>query len=144
MPWIAKVTVCTVFVVGIGAWVIHTVLEMKSAPAGAALTIAEHLKRTKTYSELIEFPLMVLWPLAVWLFVTSQDLGEYLVVFGLSVPPAIGWLFVKCHLRCPRCGTDFRKERTAKLGRWSGDTRGTETLWDACPRCGVSFSDSWP
>ena len=53
-------------------------------------------------------------------------------------------LFVKKRIRCPRCGTDFRKERLAKVGRWSLDLRMAADLWDACPHCGVSFNDPCP
>jgi rubredoxin len=52
-------------------------------------------------------------------------------------------LFIRNRLCCPRCGTDFRQERFAKLGRWSMDPRGAEELWESCPQCGVSFDEPY-
>jgi uncharacterized C2H2 Zn-finger protein len=89
---------------------------------------------------------MAAWVAVVTLFVTdiSKIEQQTLAVGGCLTLFLIAWLFVRNKLRCPRCGSDFRKERIAKLGRFSLDTRGAADLWDACPHCGVSFNDLWP
>jgi uncharacterized C2H2 Zn-finger protein len=69
----------------------------------------------------------------------ALGIGGFAVLF--AVMSLIVWLVIRSRLRCPRCEADFRAERVAKLGRWSMDTRGMTELWNACPRCGVSFND---
>jgi hypothetical protein len=121
--------------------------RLKPGLAGIpSVTIGEHLKRTSAYFQRIMAPLCAAWGAGVVLFVTgmSRIQQQALAIGGGVALFLIGSLFVRNQLRCPRCGTDFRKERIAKLGRWSGDNRGTSELWDACPRCGVSFNDPWP
>jgi hypothetical protein len=112
-------------------------------PAEHAMTIRRRLKRTRTIFQRIMVPVVVLWCASVTLYDTQQtELQRYaLAVGGGSSLVWIAWLFAKDGLRCPRCGTDFKQERVAKVGRWSMDTRGAEDLWDCCPHCGVSFDE---
>ena len=45
--------------------------------------------------------------------------------------------------RCPRCHADFRTLRIQQMGRWNRDQRFYWQLWDACPRCQLSFDAPW-
>jgi ribosomal protein S27AE len=106
------------------------------------LTISEQLKRTHALFQRIMLVVLVTWCVAVTLSapkLTALQRNGTAAGGGLVLFVA-GWLLVRYRLRCPRCGTDFRKERIAKLGRWSMDTRGTTELWEECPHCGVSFN----
>jgi hypothetical protein len=129
------------------AWGRTPLARLKSPEAGIpALTIRQHLKRTNAYFQRIMVPVTAAWVAVVTLFVTdiSKIEQQTLAVGGCLTLFLIAWLFVRNKLRCPRCGSDFRKERIAKLGRFSFDTRAAADLWDACPHCGVSFNDLWP
>jgi hypothetical protein len=127
------------------AWVQTPFTPVKSAGGGiSVLTIGERLKRTNAYFVRIFVAVVMVWIAAVTVFVTGLP-QQTAVAMGGSVPFLILWRrVVRRQLRCPRCSTDFRKERIAELGRWSTDPRGPAELWDACPRCGVSFNDPWP
>jgi hypothetical protein len=113
----------------------------------SARTIGEYLRRTRAYSWRFFILVAMVWIATVLLMGSGIPLMQRLRpgIGGVAVLSAvmflIVWLVIRSRLRCPRCGADFRQERFAKLGRWSFDTRGTGELWDACPRCGVSFND---
>lgn len=108
-------------------------------------TIAEHFKRTRTLSVRVIVPVVALWVVAANCYPLHLSKGERnaLAIGGGAVLGVIGALLMVKGLRCPRCGSNFKQERFAKLGRWSFDTRGTEEIWDACPHCGVSFDELW-
>jgi uncharacterized C2H2 Zn-finger protein len=124
------------------AWARTPLLRSKSATQTGAPTIREHIKRTRAYFQRILVPAVVLWCVGLTFYKAGltklQQQG--LAGAGGLVLLWIVWLFVRNRFRCPRCGTDFRQERIAKLGRWSTDPRGAEDLWDSCPHCGVSFT----
>jgi hypothetical protein len=141
------VAVDAVLAAALVGWLRSPMPRLKPGLTGApALTIGEHFNRTNAYFVRIMVPLGTAWVAGVVLFVTGIPKMQQnaLAIGGGVALGLIGSLFIRNQLRCPRCGTDFRKERIAKLGRWSWDTRGTEELWNACPRCGVSFNDPWP
>jgi len=117
-----------------------------SAPPAPGPTIREHLKRTRALLQRIMIPIVVAWGVGVTFYATGLSKGQQqaMAVGGGFLLLLIGWSFVRNQLRCPRCGTDFSKERSAQVGRLSFDTRGPEDLWDSCPRCGLSFNDPWP
>ena len=128
------------------AWARAPLPHPKTSMGGIpALTIRDYLKRTNALFVRILVPLVVAWVVVVTLFVTdiSKPRQQAWSVGGGIALSLIGSLFLRNRLRCPRCGTDFHKERIAKLGRWSFDTRTTEDLWDACPRCGVKFDEPY-
>lgn len=108
-------------------------------------TIGEQLKRTHALFQRIMLLVGVAWCVGVTLLVPSLTAAKRngIAIVGGLVLLLVGWLLVRNWLLCPRCGTDFKKDRIAKLGRWSLDTRGTTELWDACPHCGVSFSEPY-
>jgi hypothetical protein len=142
----AVMAVCLVSFAAFYAWVRSPLTRLKSATAGIpVLTIGDHFKRTSAYHVRIMTPVLAAWIAGVLLFGAGlpKRQQQALAIGGglvLSIP---GWMFIRNQLRCPRCGTDFKRERFAKLGRWSFDTRGAAELWDACPHCGVSFNDPW-
>jgi uncharacterized C2H2 Zn-finger protein len=117
------------------------------APKGPVrvVTIAEHFKRTRTLSVRIIVPIVALWVVLTDSYPLQLPKGERnaLAIGGGAVLGVVGSVFMVRRLRCPRCGTNFKQDRLAKLGRWSFDTRGTEEIWDACPHCGVSFDEPW-
>jgi uncharacterized C2H2 Zn-finger protein len=108
-------------------------------------TIKEHFRRTRTLSVRIIVPVVALWAVLAdsYPLHLSKSERNTLVIGGGAVLGVVGSLLTVRRLRCPRCGTNFKKERFAKLGRWSFNTRGTEEIWDACPHCGVSFDEPW-
>lgn len=111
----------------------------------STLTISGQLRRTQAFFQRVMLVVLVAWCVAVTLLVpkltATQRNGAAIV--GSLVLSFVGSLFVRNRLRCPRCGTNFKKERIAKLGRWSMDFRGSTELWEACPHCGVSFNESY-
>jgi hypothetical protein len=127
-------------------WTITTLPPRPLAVPGKTLTIRDQLKRNRTLYMRTFVPVALAWVVAVTLFHAPlpkwQEQG--LCVGGVLVVAVVGFLLVKNGLKCPRCGSTFGKERIAKLGRWTMDTRGPEELWDACPHCGVSFDEPWP
>jgi len=109
------------------------------------VTIREHFelvyRRTKyTVLAVAAVPIVTA---VMYLHVATVPLLAVVVITGLGIGFALrlitGWLF-----RCPRCCTDFEEERIKLLGRGSRDRRMYWVLWDACPRCGISFNDPWP
>jgi hypothetical protein len=108
-------------------------------------TIAEHFKRTRTFFLRVIVPVVAVWVVLSDLWPPGLSKGERnaLAVGGGVVLAVVGSLLMVRSLRCPRCGTSFGRERLAMLGRWSFDTRGTEEIWNACPRCGVRFDTPW-
>lgn len=143
----ATVVVYAVLIGVFITWMQYPVVPLETSAAGTpVMTIGTHLSRTNALFQRVILPVVIAWIAAVTLFVTGIPKWEQ---YALSVGGGvalflIGWLFVRNQLRCPRCGTDFSKERIALLGRWTLDTRGTADLWASCPRCGVSFNDPWP
>jgi len=126
------------------AWAVTPLKRSDARMAGSPrLTIREHFKRTNALFVRIVVPIFGTWVGAIMLFGTGMTKAhqQALGVAGGVVGVLIGSLFIRNRLLCPRCGTNFRKERLAKLGRWSFDSRGTADLWDACPHCGVSFDE---
>jgi asparagine N-glycosylation enzyme membrane subunit Stt3 len=109
-------------------------------------TIGQHMRRTRVVFQRISVPLVVAWCVAVTFYGSGMtELQKQGVAVGGGVALfLIMWLFIRKALRCPSCGTDFRRERIAKLGRFALDARGAEELWDACPRCHVNFNDPLP
>ena len=140
----AAVAVLCVAFAALYAWA-DTPLKRSEAPVVGVpgLTIREHFKRTNALFVRITLPIAVAWVAAITLFGTglTKALQQASSVGGGLVVFLIAFLFIRNRLRCPRCGSDFRKERFAKLGRWSFDSRGSADLWDACPHCGVSFDE---
>jgi ribosomal protein S27AE len=129
------------------AWAQTPLPRPKSLTAGIPpLTIRDHLKRTNAVFVRIMVPLLCGWIVVVTLFLTDipKPQRQAWAIGGGVVLAFIGSMFIRARLRCPRCGSDFRKERITQLGRWSFDTRTTTDLWDACPRCGVSFDEPYP
>lgn len=143
----ATVAVVSVLIAVFVAWARSPLARVKPSVAGIpGLTIGGHFKRTNAYFVRIMVPVTAAWVVVITLFLTglSNYQRQGLAIGGAVMLSVVGALLLRNRLRCPRCGSDFRKERIAKLGRWSFDTRGTADLWDACPHCGVSFNDPWP
>jgi uncharacterized C2H2 Zn-finger protein len=123
----------------------YTPLLKPKAP-GVAPTIREHMQRTRANFTRFVVITASAWCIALTFFKGSLTKSQAqwtgivggLAIFGLAA------LFIRNRLRCPRCGADFGRDRNAKVGRWSFDTRGAEELWDSCPHCGLSFDESWP
>jgi hypothetical protein len=103
------------------------------------------IARTHALFQRIILLVVVAWCVGVTLLVPNVTAAKRngIAIVGGSMLFLVGWLRVRNWLLCPRCGTDFKKDRIAKLGRWSLDTRGTTELWDACPHCGVSFNEPY-
>lgn len=122
-------------------------LPQVSKTAGVpAPTIRERFGRTWAYHLRIIVPLMFIWATPIMVFLRGMPrMQQYaLAIAGMFAIQVVGYLLVRKRLCCPRCGSDFRKERHAQLGRWSMDRRMPWVLWDACPNCGVSFNGPWP
>jgi drug/metabolite transporter superfamily protein YnfA len=143
----AAVAVLCVALLAFYAWARTPLKRPESPVAGVpGLTIREHFKRTNALFVRIMVPITGAWVVAITLFGTGMTKAHQQAwsIGGGVVLALIGSLFIRKQLRCPRCGSDFRKERFAKLGRWSFDSRGSADLWDACPHCGVSFDELYP
>lgn len=114
---------------------------LKRTTPGAVLTIREHLRRTNAYSQRIIVPVVAAWIAGVVFYKggLTKLQEQALSIGGAVVAVLVFYWIVRRRLCCPRCGSDFSKERIAKVGRWSFDATRPEDLWDACPRCGVSF-----
>jgi hypothetical protein len=126
------------------AWASTPLKRSESRVAGIpGLTIREHFKRTNALFVRIMVPIVGAWVVAITFFGTgiTKAHQQALSIGGGVVVALIASLFIRNRLRCPRCGSDFRKARFAKLGRWSLDSRGSADLWDACPHCGVGFDE---
>ena len=117
----------------------------RPAEVGSSLTIRQQLKRTRTLFLRVLLPVVFLWIAYITLFYNRlPPLQRQALAVGVAVALMfIGSLLMRGSLHCPRCGTNFRQERIAKVGRWSMDARGTEDLWDSCPHCGVSFDETY-
>jgi hypothetical protein len=129
------------------AWAQSPLSPVRRSSLGRpAPTIREHMKRTRAYFMRITVPIAIAWCVATTFYkggltpLQSQGvtIAGGLVIFGIAA------LFLRGRLNCPRCGSNFSKERIAKVGRWSFDTRGAEDLWDSCPHCGLSFDEPYP
>lgn len=118
---------------------------LKRTTPGTVLTIREHLRRTNAYSQRIIIPVAAAWIAGVVFYKSglTKLQEQALSIAGAVVLVLVLYWMVRRRLCCPRCGSDFSKERIAKVGRWSFDTTGTEDLWDACPHCGVSFDEPY-
>jgi MFS family permease len=141
-----SVAVVVLFVVftAFYAWAITPLKRSEARMAGSpGVTIREHFKRTNALFVRIVVPIAGAWVGAIMLFGTGMTKAhqQALSVGGGVVGVLIGSLMIRNRLRCPRCGSNFRKERLAKLGRWPFDSRDTADLWDVCPHCGVSFDE---
>jgi hypothetical protein len=140
----AGVAVSLLAFAGFYGWARFPMAPRTSSITGIpTLTIGEQLKRTHALFQRIMLLIGVAWCVGITLLapnLTAAQRNGFAIVGGL-VLAFVGWLLVRNRLLCPRCGTDFKKDRIAKLGRWSLDTRGTTELWDACPHCGVSFNE---
>jgi hypothetical protein len=138
------VAVLTVAFMALYAWAV-TPLKRSESPVAAVpgLTIREHFKRTNALFIRIIVPTAGAWAVAITLFGAGLTRAhrQAVSIGGGVVVVLIAWLFIRDRLRCPRCGSDFRKARFAKLGRWSFDSRDSADLWDACPHCGVGFDE---
>jgi hypothetical protein len=126
-------------------WVLTPLPRRTSSTQAPGPTIREHLKRTRAYLQRIVIPVAAAWWLGVAIYGTglSNLQQQALGVGGGVILLLLGGLCVRNQLRCPGCGTDFSRERSAQVGRLSFDTRGPEDLWDSCPRCGLSFDAPW-
>jgi hypothetical protein len=127
-------------------WVRFPLARLKLSAAGTpSISIRDRLRRTNALFQRVMVPVLIAWVVGVTLFATDipKSQRQPLLYGGALLIALIGGLYIRGKLRCPQCGTDFRKERIAKLGRWSFDTRMTTDLWDACPRCGVSFDEPY-
>jgi hypothetical protein len=127
------------------AWATTTLPRRPPTEPSPPLTIGDTLKRRRTLLVRIMVPVMIAWTVAVlWYPSTLTKMQKQLVAVGGSVVLFwILWFPLRQNFRCPRCGTDFKMERRAKLGRISFDQRGPEEIWDKCPNCGVSFNEPW-
>jgi hypothetical protein len=105
------------------------------------VTIREHFQRFQRRAT--HFAVIVSVLMAVFInlqYPDSTPLRDLMAALGMGVVLAVVLLLVfKGRFKCPRCGADFRKLRRAQLGRFNRDTRMYWELWDACPRCRVSF-----
>jgi hypothetical protein len=135
--------------VAIGVFVLWT--RGPSAPPIAnpqiGPSIREHLRRAHAWSVRIFVLLLLIWigtALIIW--PSPAERGKFFLagIAGALVLNCVAMLIGRPYVRCPQCRTDFRKERIAKLGRWSRDPRGAADLWDSCPTCGVSFDAPYP
>jgi len=126
-------------------WSITTLPPRPLAAPSKALTIRDQLKRNRTLYMRSVVPVAIAWIAAITLYHAPlpkwQEQG--LAIGGALVVVLVGSLLVKNGLKCPHCACNFGKERIAKLGRWSMDTRGAEEIWDSCPRCSVSFDEPY-
>jgi hypothetical protein len=119
--------------------------KKQQRPAGGIVTIADYFKRSR-----LLLTRAVGIPCIVWCVIVSFDdqlsrgHQQIAAVSGGLVIACLGWLLFRDRFRCPQCGTNFRKERLEKLGRWTMDKRGTEELWDSCPNCHVGFQTPMP
>jgi len=128
------------------AWAQFPMAPRKQSTIGNSTpTIGEQLKRTTALFQRTVMLVAVAWCVGVTLLAPNLPAAKRngFAIIGGMVLFLAGWLLVRSRLRCPRCGTDFKKERIAKLGRWSMDTRQSTELWDACPHCGVSFNEPY-
>ena len=151
-PSVAKTVVTAVVAVsmlafaGFYGWARFPMVPWKFAIAAIQIPIiGEQLKRTHAFFQRIMLIVLVAWCVGVTLLVPNLAAAKRngIAIGGGLMLFLVGWLLVCNWLLCPRCGTDFKKDRIAKLGRWSLDTRGTTELWDACPHCGVSFNEPY-
>jgi DNA-directed RNA polymerase subunit RPC12/RpoP len=129
------------------AWVRTPLTRPKPTAGGVPLvTITERFKRTEAYFVRLVVPIVAGWVAVL----TLVPLGipklqqQALAIGGGVLLLAISALLLRHQYRCPRCGTDFNKERIAKFGRRWMDARCPADLWETCPHCGVSFNDPWP
>ena len=141
----AGVAVSTLAFAGFYGWTRFPIAPGKSSIGIPIPTIGEQLKRTHALFQRIMLLVEVAWCVGVTLLVPNLTAAKRngIAIVGGSMLFLVGWLLVRNWLLCPRCGTDFKKDRVAELGRWSLDTRGTTELWDACPNCGVSFNEPY-
>lgn len=111
----------------------------------APMTIRHQFKRTRALFTRITVPVVMLWCVAVVFYGTqlSKLQTQAWAVGGGLALYLLAWLFVRDRFKCPRCGSDFKQERIAKVGRWSVDARGAEDVWDSCPHCGVNFDEPY-
>jgi rubredoxin len=143
MPWIIGT-----YLVAFGthyAWTSTTLPKGTQTALGATFTIGDHLRRTRALYMRILLPIIIAW-VAVTTFyppTLTKDQRMLVGVAGGTLIAFLGFVMIKDKFKCPRCGSNFRKERIEKLGRFSTDKRGAEDLWDACPSCGVSFKEPY-
>jgi hypothetical protein len=143
-PMRATVAVLCVAFMAFYAWATTALKRSESPVAGVpGLTIREHLKRTTALFVRITVPLVGAWAAALSFFGTDMAKAhrQALGIGGGVATVLIASRLFRNRRRCPRCGSDFRKARFAKLGRWSFDSRGSADLWDACPDCAVSLDE---
>ncbi len=119
-------------------------LAPQGRPAATGpLTIRLRLKRSHAILQRTVVCVDALWCIAVTIyFAQLTTLQQYgLAIGGSVVLAAAASFYVAGQLRCPRCGTNFKRARIAEVGRWSADTRAAEERWERCPNCGVSFDE---
>jgi hypothetical protein len=123
----------------------YTPLLKPKAP-GVAPTTRERMKRTRANFTRFVVITASTWCIAVTFFKggLTKSQTEWIGIVGALAIFGVAWLFIRNRLNCPRCGAHFGKDRIAKVGRWSFDTRGAEELWDNCPHCGLRFDEPWP
>jgi hypothetical protein len=143
MPWVTGT-----YLVVFGshyAWTITTLPKGTQTPLGKKFTIGDHLRRTRALYTRILLPIILAWIAVTTSYppTLTKDQRMLLGVAGGTLIAILGFAFIKDKLKCPRCGSNFRKERIEVLGRFSTDARGAEDLWDACPSCGVSFKEPY-
>jgi hypothetical protein len=126
------------------AWA-TTVVPKQPNVTAPSLTIRDHFKRTRGLFVRIGVPVVCAWCVGVELYPSTLTKGQRQAwaIAGGVVLMFAATLFIKDRFKCPRCGTNFKHERWAKLGRWSMDMRNPEEMWDSCPHCGVSFNERY-
>jgi hypothetical protein len=136
-------------IVAIGVFVSWTRTQPAPTIANPQISpsIREHMLRVHVWYVRTTVVLCIGWIAAAQVVWSSNaERGKFYLVglAGALVITLLASLIARPYLRCPQCRTNFRKERIAKLGRFSRDPRSAAELWDSCPQCGISFDTPYP
>jgi len=126
-------------------WAKTSPLEIQRQSPGQPITIGNYLKKSRLLFIRVMGITCIVWCVAVTFDdQLSRNQQKIAAICGAGILTWMEWLLFRDRLRCPQCGTNFRKERSEKLGRWTMDQRGAEEIWDSCPTCHVSFDSPAP
>lgn len=105
------------------------------------MTIRENFQRFMTrVSYVVVAGAVVIVVLIDLLYPDLTRLQSAAIAFFVGIGIALMLMvFFRGRFKCPRCNADLRKLRREQLGRWNTDRRMYWDLWEACPKCGVSF-----